>query len=76
MNSNSLITTGELAERHGIHPKRMFAMLVERGYVSSDGDDWLLSQSGRLLGGVYKEHPKYGTYIAWPDSLVFNDAPS
>lgn len=76
MNTSNLITTGELAERHGLHPKRMFAMLVERGYVSSDGDDWLLSQSGRLLGGVYREDPKIGTYIAWPDNLSFEDTPS
>lgn len=76
MNSVNLISTRELAERLGIDAKQMYTLLAERGLISSDGDDWMLNQSGRLLGGVYKKHPEYGYHIAWPENLEFDEVTS
>ena len=73
MTAVNLISTSELATRLGIEPKRLYAFLIERGLISSDGDEWMLSQSGRLIGGVYKDHPEYGYHIAWPETLVFEE---
>lgn len=38
--------------------------------ITRAGDTWQLTTAGQSRGGSYKEHPVYGRYIAWPESLM------
>ena len=46
-----------------------FDLLASKGLITRNGQTWELTPAGRAKGGVYKEHAKYGKYIAWPESI-------
>ncbi|MCP4113684.1 MAG: glycerol kinase [Desulfobacteraceae bacterium] len=37
------------------------------------GDNWELTEQGRNRGGTYREHHKFGKYIAWPENIDIKD---
>lgn len=43
---------------------------LAKGYVSRDGDKYVLAQNGKDAGGEAKFSKKYGAYFIWPPHLV------
>ncbi len=68
------ISTSQLAKRLNIPTKHLFGKLVDLDHIVREGEDWKLTENGKGVGGVYKDHPKYGRYIVWPEDIVLEGA--
>lgn len=44
-------------------------LLARGGWIIKVDGHWQLTAKGRFEGGLYLNHPKYGEYIAWPESV-------
>lgn len=63
------ISTTALARLLGKESKELFVLLTSGGWIIKVDNQWQLTEKGRFEGGVYVNHPKYGEYIAWPESI-------
>lgn len=64
------ISTSVLAKRIGKEPKEVFALLADSGWMHKIEQHWQLTEKGKFEGGRYLEHPKFGNYIAWPETVI------
>ncbi|WP_305844840.1 glycerol kinase [Photobacterium leiognathi] len=69
------ISTSQLAKVRGIAAKALFNQLADAGYITRDNDEWHLTEVGKNAQGEYKQSPKFGQYIVWPDSLEIVEQP-
>lgn len=76
MSEPKKVSTTQLAKQLNIPTKQMFGKLQDAGFVERSGDDWRLTGKGEGAGGEYKESPKYGRYIVWPENLPLAGATS
>ena len=70
------ISTTSLSKTLDIPTKELFAKLLEQSFITKKGDNWLLTEKGKSIGGEYKESKQYGKYIVWPDNLNIGDSPN
>jgi len=70
------ISTTSLSKTLDIPTKELFAKLLEQSFITKKGDNWLLTEKGKSIGGEYKESKQYGKYIVWPDNLNVGDSPN
>jgi len=63
------ISTTALSKLLGISTKELFLKLSEFNLIVKEDDSWVLTDEGRKIGGEYKESPKYGKYIVWPETF-------
>jgi hypothetical protein len=63
------ISTTALARLIGKESKELFVLLTSGGWIVKVDNHWQLTEKGRFEGGIYVNHPKYGEYIAWPESI-------
>lgn len=63
------ISTTALARLLGKESKELFVLLTSGGWIVKVDNHWQLTEKGKFEGGVYVNHPKYGEYIAWPESI-------
>lgn len=63
------ISTTALARLLGKESKELFILLTGGGWIVKVDNHWQLTEKGKFEGGVYVNHPKYGEYIAWPESI-------
>lgn len=63
------ISTTALARLIGKESKELFILLTSGGWIVKVDNHWQLTEKGRFEGGTYVNHPKYGEYIAWPESV-------
>lgn len=63
------ISTTALARLLGKESKELFILLTTGGWIVKVDSHWQLTEKGRFEGGIYVNHPKYGEYIAWPESV-------
>ncbi|CAM3695011.1 glycerol kinase [Parendozoicomonas haliclonae] len=70
------ISTSALAKKLGLTGKELFQKMESAGWITRADNSWSLTESGKSKGGEYTTHPKYGTYICWPDVLVMDDSGS
>jgi hypothetical protein len=63
------ISTTALSKILCIPTKELFAKLSEFNLISKENDSWVLTDEGIKTGGEYKESPKYGKYIVWPETF-------
>lgn len=68
--SNKELSTTLLAKALKMTPKAMFQQLIEVGLITRNGENWELTEAGKSKGGIYKQHEKWGKYIAWPESII------
>lgn len=47
----------------------MFSLLSGAGFIKKVSENWVLTDEGIDAGGEYKESPRYGKYIVWPEQL-------
>jgi hypothetical protein len=64
-----LISTTALSKSLGLSTRELFALLSEYGFISKDGESWVLTPEGVANGGEYKESQQYGKYIVWPENI-------
>lgn len=62
------ISTTALARLLGKESKELFILLTSGGWIVKVDNHWQLTEKGKFEGGVYVNHPKFGEYIAWPES--------
>lgn len=63
------LSTTALARAIGKDSKELFILLAKSHWIVKVDSHWQLTEKGRFEGGTYVNHPKYGEYIAWPESL-------
>jgi len=64
------ISTSALAKTFKLSSQQLFKLLSDAGFICRQEDNWLLLTLGEAVGGEYRNSPKYGEYIVWPDSLT------
>ncbi len=63
------ISTTALARLINKESKELFILLTSGGWIVKVDNHWQLTEKGKFEGGIYVNHPKYGEYIAWPESI-------
>lgn len=63
------ISTTALARLIKKESKELFVLLTSGGWIAKVDNHWQLTEKGKFEGGVYVNHPKFGEYIAWPESI-------
>jgi hypothetical protein len=63
------ISTTALARLLGKESKELFILLTGGGWILKVDNHWQLTEKGKFEGGIYVTHPKYGEYIAWPETV-------
>lgn len=63
------LSTTALAKSIGKEAKELFILLSQGGWIVKVDNRWQLTEKGRFEGGITINHPKYGEYIAWPESI-------
>lgn len=74
--SDKLASTSAIAKKMNLSSKDLFSRLLTAELVERVDDAWKLTPTGEKIGGVYKSHPKYGEYIAWPESIIIPEGAS
>src|SRR3982750_2522216 len=67
--SEKHISTTALARQLRKESKELFMLLAQGGWIVKVDNHWQLTEKGKFEGGIYINHPKYGEYIAWPESV-------
>lgn len=67
--SEKHLSTTALARLLGKESKELFILLTGGGWIVKVDNHWQLTEKGKFEGGIYVNHPKYGEYIAWPESI-------
>ncbi|MET0357208.1 MAG: 4-alpha-glucanotransferase [Cellvibrio sp.] len=67
--SEKHISTTALARQLNKESKELFILLAQGGWMVKVDNHWQLTEKGKFEGGIYINHPKYGEYIAWPESV-------
>lgn len=63
------LSTTALARQLGKESKELFVLLAGSGWILKVDGRWQLTEKGKFEGGIYVTHPKFGDYIAWPESV-------
>ena len=67
--SEKHISTTALARQLHKESRELFLLLAHGGWMVKVDNHWQLTEKGKFEGGIYINHPKYGEYIAWPESV-------
>ena len=67
--SEKHVSTTALARQLRKESKELFILLAQGGWIIKVDNHWQLTEKGKFEGGIYINHPKYGEYIAWPESV-------
>ena len=70
MSEIKYLSTTALAKTLDKEPKEVFILLAQAHWMIKVDGGWQLTEKGRFEGGVYLNHPKYGDYVAWPESVL------
>lgn len=79
MSEQHHLSTTALARVLGKEPKEVFSLLAWAHWMVKVDERWQLTEKGRFEGGIYLQHPKFGDYVAWPESVqghaIWRDLP-
>lgn len=70
MSETKYLSTTALAKTLEKEPKEVFILLAQAHWMIKVDERWQLTEKGKFEGGVYLHHPKYGDYVAWPESVL------
>lgn len=70
MGNEKKISTSAFARKTSLSTKEVFSLLAGYSWIEKQDEGWQLTDLGKEMGGEYVSHPKYGKYIAWPESIV------
>jgi len=63
------LSTSALARQLDIPVQQLFATLKDYGWITRQGDTWVLTAKGEFEGGSYQNSKRYGRYVVWPNTL-------
>jgi hypothetical protein len=63
------ISTTALSKELNKPAKIIFELLVDKGLIERADDSWVLTDKGKANGGIVKNHPRIGSYIAWDEKI-------
>jgi hypothetical protein len=63
------ISTTVLSKELSIPAKELFEILLDKGLIKRENDNWVLTEDGKSKGGIIKSHPQYGSFIAWDEKI-------
>lgn len=66
------LSTSALAKLREQDAKQLFSELKTAGYIVRSENKWILTEIGERFGGEYVNHPKFGTFIVWPENLLID----
>lgn len=64
-----LISTKDLSAITGLSSRKINSWCVDNELMFKSGDDWILTDKGKKVGGVSKEG-QYGKFILWPENIA------
>lgn len=67
--SDKHLSTTALAKSIAKESRELFILLSQAGWIHKVEGHWHLTEKGKFEGGIYINHPKYGEYIGWPESV-------
>lgn len=67
-----LLNATKIGEKFEVSNQRVNNIFSELGWVEQGIKGWKITQTGKHIGGIQKEHPSGGTYVIWPDSILSN----
>lgn len=70
MSEIKYLSTTALAKQLHKEAKELFVLLARAHWMIKVDDRWQLTEKGKFEGGVYLHHPKFGDYVAWPESVL------
>lgn len=68
------ISTSSLAKERKIVPAKLFDALQDLGYIVRNNESWVLTDSGKDVGGEVQKSDKFGEYIVWPTDLYIEQS--
>ena len=73
--SGELLSATALGKALGFSAQRVNRLLSELGWVEKALKGWKLSDPGKRLGGVQREHSRTGVpFVVWPKSVLANSS--
>lgn len=63
------LSTSALSKEIQIPAKEAFKLLADSGLIKRVENNWVLTDKGKESGGIVKNHPQYGSYIAWREDF-------
>ena len=73
MSDIKLISTSQLSKNLSIPKSKLDEFLLAAGYIERAEKGFSLTKKGEEQGGSWHTHPKYGTYMVWPETLDIPD---
>lgn len=67
------ISTTALSKELNLPVSDLFSLLLEQGLVERKENIWVLTEKGKMQGGVVKFSPNIGPWIAWPENIKESD---
>ncbi len=68
-----LISTSALSKKLSIPKNNLDEILITAGFLEKSEKGFNLTKKGEENGGCWHTHPKYGTYIVWPENISIPD---
>ncbi|MEC0089878.1 glycerol kinase [Paenibacillus macquariensis] len=62
-------STTALSKEMGLSAKVLFEVMMNNGLISRENDTWVLTEQGKVNGGIIKHHPQHGSFIAWDEKI-------
>lgn len=69
--STSKLSTSKLAKKNKLKTADFLDLLTQKGYLSFIDEAHVLTNTGIEIGGEAKKSKRFGDYLVWPDSLIF-----
>lgn len=66
------LSTTALSKEMGLKSKELFEVLMSKGLINRENDAWVLTELGKARGGIIKNHPQHGSFIAWDETIKNN----
>jgi hypothetical protein len=68
------ISTSALAKELNIKASELFDKLKALTWIERKNDKWLLTEQGKERGGQIRTSAKFGDFIVWPESIIFDQS--
>ena len=65
------LSTSKLAKKNKLKTADFLELLTEKGYLSLKDEVHTLTNIGIEIGGEAKKSKRFGDYLVWPDTLIF-----
>ncbi len=70
MSNIKLISTSALSKKLSIQKSNLDEMLIAAGFIEKSDEGYKLTKKGEENGAGWHTHPKFGTYIVWPENIT------